>query len=129
MNGTQIATFVFSCLSALLTVTALITFFIINPYKERKTSEQKATEKARQNATEQTEDKMLLKYIKLQNETILTGNRAISDKLDRQSERLAILETIVKNSHLSELPERVSKVEESAKSAHKRISELLEVKK
>ena len=71
MNGTQIATFVFSCLSALLTTTALVTFFIITPHKERKSSEQKVAEKAHQNAVEVTEDKMLLKYIKLQNETIL----------------------------------------------------------
>lgn len=129
MNGTQIATFVFSCLSALLTTTALVTFFIITPHKERKSSEQKAAEKARQNAVEVTEDKMLLKYIKLQNETIIASNRAISDKLDSQSQRLAVVETVVKNSHLSELPERISKLEESVKSAHKRISENMEVKK
>ena len=97
MNGTQIATFVFSCLSALLTTTALVTFFIITPHKERKSSEQKAAEKARQNAVEVTEDKMLLKYIKLQNETIIASNRAISDKLDSQSQRLAVVETVVKN--------------------------------
>lgn len=129
MNGTQIATFVFSCLSALLTTTALVTFFIITPHKERKSSEQKAAEKARQDAVEVTEDKMLLKYIKLQNETIIASNRAISDKLDSQSQRLAVVETVVKNSHLSELPERISKLEESVKSAHKRISENMEVKK
>lgn len=129
MNGTQIATFVFSCLSALLTTTALVTFFIITPHKERKSSEQKAAEKAHQNAVEVTEDKMLLKYIKLQNETIIASNRAISDKLDSQSQRLAVVETVVKNSHLSELPERISKLEESVKSAHKRISENMEVKK
>ena len=129
MNGTQIATFVFSCLSALLTTTALVTFFIITPHKERKSSEQKAAEKAHQNAVEVTEDKMLLKYIKLQNETIIASNRAISDKLDSQSQRLAVVETVVKNSHLSELPERISKLEESVKSAHKRISENMEAKK
>ena len=129
MNGTQIATFVFSCLSALLTTTALVTFFIITPHKERKSSEQKAAEKARQNAVEVTEDKMLLKYIKLQNETIIASNRAISDKLDSQSQRLAVVEIVVKNSHLSELPERISKLEEAVKSAHKRISENMEVKK
>ena len=129
MNGTQIATFVFSCLSALLTTTALVTFFIITPHKERKSSEQKAAEKARQDAVEVTEDKMLLKYIKLQNETIIASNRAISDKLDSQSQRLAVVETVVKNSHLSELPERISKLEESVKSAHKRISENMEAKK
>ena len=129
MNGTQIATFVVSCLSALLTTTALVTFFIITPHKERKSSEQKAAEKARQDAVEVTEDKMLLKYIKLQNETIIASNRAISDKLDSQSQRLAVVETVVKNSHLSELPERISKLEGSVKSAHKRISENMEVKK
>ena len=117
--------FIFSCISALLTITGLITFFVIKPRKKREDSQEKKALAARELAIEKTETKLSLDYIKLQNETILAGNAKISEKLDSQSERLTVLETIVKSSHLAELPERVSKVESVAKSAHKRIDDFL----
>lgn len=102
-----------SVLSALVAITTLVSFFV----KARKRIEDDATE-------EKTKASMSLDYIKLQNETIIAGNRSIADKLDDQNARLTRLETTVANSHLAELPSRVAACEESVKSAHKRIDRL-----
>ncbi len=107
---------VFSILSALVAVTTLIAFFA----KIRKGIKDDATAEA----TEETKASMSLDYIKIQNETIIAGNRNIADKLDDQNARLTRLETTVANSHLAELPSRVAACEESVKSAHKRIDRL-----
>lgn len=108
----DILSLVFSILSALVAVTTLIAFFakIRKGIKDDATAEAKAS--------------MSLDYIKLQNETIIAGNRNIADKLDDQNARLTRLETTVANSHLAELPSRVAACEESVKSAHKRIDRL-----
>ena len=107
---------VFSILSALVAVTTLIAFFA----KIRKGIKDDATAEA----TEETKTSMSLDYIKLQNESIIAGNRGIADKLDHQSARITALETTVANAHLAELPSRLSAVKESVKSAHKRIDRL-----
>lgn len=102
-----------SVLSALVAITTLVSFFV----KARKRIEDDAAEETE----EKTKASMSLDYIKLQNETIIAGNRNIADKLDDQNARLTRLETTVANSHLAELPSRVAACEESIKSAHKRI--------
>lgn len=108
--------FVFSILSALVAVTTLVTFFV----KINKGIKDDATEESK----EKTKASMSLDYIKLQNETIIAGNRSIADKLDNQNERLTRLETTVANSNLAELPSKVAACEESVRSAHKRIDRL-----
>lgn len=105
-----------SVLSALVAITTLVSFFV----KVRKGIEDDANEETE----EKTKASMSLDYIKLQNETIIAGNRNIADKLDDQNARLTRLETTVANSHLAELPSRVAACEESVKSAHKRIDRL-----
>ena len=114
---------IFSILSALVAVTTIISFFV-KVKRERKESDEKVARQASEEATEETKASMSLDYIKLQNETIIAGNRNIADKLDDQNARLTRLETTVANSHLAELPSRVAACEESVKSAHKRIDRL-----
>lgn len=114
---------VFSILSALVAITTLVSFFV-KIKRDRKESDEKVARQASEEATEETRASMSLDYIKLQNETIIAGNRNIADKLDDQNARLTRLETTVTNSHLAELPSRVAACEESVKSAHKRIDRL-----
>ena len=109
-------TIIVSVLSLLVSLATLVSFFV----KARKRIEDDATEETE----EKTKASMSLDYIKLQNETIIAGNRNIADKLDDQNARLTRLETTVANSHLAELPSRVAACEESVKSAHKRIDRL-----
>lgn len=112
-----------SVLSALVAITTLVSFFV-KIKRDRKESDEKVARQASEEATEETRASMSLDYIKLQNETIIAGNRNIADKLDDQNARLTRLETTVVNSHLAELPSRVAACEESVKSAHKRIDRL-----
>ena len=112
-----------SVLSALVAITTLVSFFV-KIKRDRKESDEKVARQASEEATEETRASMSLDYIKLQNETIIAGNRNIADKLDDQNARLTRLETTVANSHLVELPSRVAACEESVKSAHKRIDRL-----
>lgn len=109
-------TLVVSVLSATVAITTLITFFA-NARKNIKAAAAEETE-------EKTKASISLDYIKLQNETIIAGNRNIAYKLDDQNARLTRLETTVANSNLAELPSRVAACEESVKSAHKRIDRL-----
>ena len=112
-----------SVLSVLVAITTLVSFFV-KIKRDRKESDEKVARQASKEATEETRASMSLDYIKLQNETIIAGNRNIADKLDDQNARLTRLETTVANSHLAELPSRVAACEESVKSAHKRIDRL-----
>lgn len=112
-----------SVLSALVAITTLVSFFA-KIKRDRKESDEKVARQASEEATEETRASMSLDYIKLQNETIIAGNRNIADKLDDQNARLTRLETTVANSNLAELPSRVAACEESVKSAHKRIDRL-----
>lgn len=114
---------IFSILSALVAVTTLISFFV-KVKRDRAESDEKVARRASEEATEETKTSMSLDYIKLQNESIIAGNRGIADKLDHQSARITALETTVANAHLAELPSRLTAVEESVKSAHKRIDRL-----
>lgn len=114
---------IISILSALAALTALVSFFV-KIKRDRKESDEKVARRASEEASEETRASMSLDYIKLQNETIIAGNRNIADKLDDQNARLTRLETTVANSHLAELPSRVAACEESVKSAHKRIDRL-----
>lgn len=116
-----------SILSLLTAITALISF-VYKANKAKKAAEKEVAETASSEAAEKTRSELSLDYIKLQNETIIAGNRSIADKLDDQNIRLTRLETTVSNSHLSEIPERLSAVEESVKSAHKRITKIEEMK-
>ena len=112
----DVLSLVVSIFSVAVALTTLVSFFV----KVRKSIKDDATEETE----EKTKASMSLDYIKLQNETIIAGNRNISDKLDDQNARLTRLETTVANSHLAELPSRVAACEESVKSAHKRIDRL-----
>ena len=96
-----------SVLSALVAITTLVSFFVKIKH-DRKESDEKVARQASEEATEETRASMSLDYIKLQNETIIAGNRNIADKLDDQNARLTRLETTVANSHLAELPSRVA---------------------
>lgn len=114
---------IFSVLSALVAITTLVSFFIKIKH-DRKDYNEEVARRASEEATEETRTSMSLDYIKLQNESIIAGNRSIADKLDRLDTRTTTLETTVANAHLAELPSRLSAVEESVKSAHKRIDGL-----
>mgnify|MGYP002679067026 FL=1 len=65
-----------------------------------------------------------LDNIKSQNETIMLGNRNISDKIDSLNERVSRTEQTVADAHLSEIPPRIAALESSVKSAHHRIDEI-----
>ena len=103
---------IFSILSALVAITTLVSFFV-KVKRDRAESDEKVARRASEEATEETKTSMSLDYIKLQNESIIAGNRGIADKLDHQSARITALETTVANAHLAELPSRLSAVEES----------------
>lgn len=119
----NILSLIVSVLSALVAFTTLVSFFV-KIKRDRKESDEKVARRASEEATEETKTSMSLDYIKLQNESIIAGNRGIADKLDHQSARITALETTVANAHLAELPSRLTAVEESVKSAHKRIDRL-----
>lgn len=65
-----------------------------------------------------------LDFIKIQTELINAQNKSISSKLDSQNDRLIVVEQIIASSNLSELPMKIARIDESLKSAHKRISEI-----
>lgn len=65
-----------------------------------------------------------LDYIKIQTELINAQNKAISGKLDSQNDRLIIAEQAIASAKLTEIPERIARLDEGLKSANKRISEI-----
>lgn len=58
------------------------------------------------------------------NNTMSTQMSLILDKLNNQNVRLIVLEQLVENTNLAEIPTRIAQVESSVKSAHHRIDEL-----
>ena len=48
----------------------------------------------------------------------------ILDKLNNQNVRIIVLEQLVENTNLAEIPARIAQLESSVKSAHHRIDEL-----
>ena len=112
----QIASFIFAALAAAVSLSTLLSLV-------RKSKERTHSEGAREARTE-----MSLDTIKLQNETLLAGNRVICDKLDNHNVRLSRMEQSISDAHLSEIPGRLAVVEQSAKSAHHRIDELAKKK-
>ncbi len=65
-----------------------------------------------------------LDYIKIQTELINAQNKAISGKLDSQNDRLIIAEQAISSARLTEIPEKLARLDEGLKSAHKRLSEI-----
>lgn len=65
-----------------------------------------------------------LEYIKIQTELINAQNKSISGKLDSQNDRLIIAEQAISSTHLTEIPEKLARLDEGLKSAHKRIGEI-----
>ena len=119
MNLAEISGLISTGLGALVSVTVLLAW--------RKNRSREVAEKIRCDmriqgelaAVKQSQD-----TLKLQNEMLLTGNRQLNDKMDRQGERLTRVEQIIDDAQLAEIPTRLAKLEESAKSAHRRIDEL-----
>ena len=62
-----------------------------------------------------------LDTISLQNESLLQGNRQISEKLDGQNVRLSRIEQIVEDADIAAIPPKLAALEASVKSAHHRI--------
>ncbi len=58
------------------------------------------------------------------NNTMSTQMCLILDKLNNQNVRLIVLEQLVENTKLSEIPARIAQIESSVKSAHHRINEI-----
>lgn len=58
------------------------------------------------------------------NNTMSTQMSLILDKLNNQNVRLIVLEQLVENTNLAEIPSRIAQVESSVKSAHHRIDEI-----
>lgn len=109
MTTTEVVLFVISCISGVVGITSLITFLT-----NRK-------QKIRDEGTKDAVVATSLDTIKLQNETLLQGNRQICDKLDGQNIRLSRIEQTVEDAHLAEIPSRLAALEASVKSAHHRI--------
>lgn len=113
----EVVTLIGSILACIISVTTLISW----------RNKQKAETRAE--GANEAKTQASLDTIKLQNENLLTGNRSIQEKLDNQNERLVRLEQTVTDAHLSEMPKKIAKIEESVKSAHKRIDGLESKKK
>ena len=112
MTLTEILAIVLSVLSGVVGVTSLVTF---------------ASNRKSRSRDEGATDAIVntsLDAIKLQNETLLQGNRQICDKLDNQNVRLSKLEQTVDNARLCEIPKQIATIEASVKSAHCRIDDL-----
>ena len=58
------------------------------------------------------------------NNTMSTQMSLILDKLNNQNVRIIVLEQLVENTNLAEIPARIAQLESSVKSAHHRIDEL-----
>lgn len=67
-------------------------------------------------------------FIKIQTELISAKSNAISEKLDDQNARLIVVEQKVEAAELCRLPEKLARLEEGLKSAHRRIGELAEAR-
>lgn len=65
-----------------------------------------------------------LDYIKIQTELINAQNKVISGKLDSQNDRLIVAEQAISSAHLTEVPEKLARLDEGLKSAHKRLNEI-----
>lgn len=112
MKTSEIISLISLCFSGILFVTTLIAF-------------SKSITKERVDEGEKTakiEGK--IDYIKIQTELITLQSKEISKKLDSQNDRLIVVEQTVQNAHINEIPTSIARLEESVKSAHKRIGEL-----
>lgn len=58
------------------------------------------------------------------NNTMSTQMSLILDKLNNQNVRIIVLEQLIENTNLAEIPARIAQLESSVKSAHHRIDEL-----
>lgn len=112
MTSAAIISLVVSCISGVVGITALITFLSSRKQKHIDDGAKEAVISAN------------LDMIKLQNESIIQGNRNIVEKLDGQNVRLSRLEQIIEDAHLSEIPPQIAAIEASVKSAHHRIDAL-----
>lgn len=117
MTPTEILAIVLSIISGVVGVTSLITF----------ASNRRA--RSRDDGAKDAIVNTSLDTIKLQNETLLQGNRQICDKLDNQNVRLSRLEQTVENARLCEIPKQIATIEASVKSAHHRIDDIAARKK
>lgn len=61
------------------------------------------------------------------NNTMSTQMSLILDKLNNQNVRIIVLEQLVENTNLAEIPARIAQLESSVKSAHHRIDELKQI--
>lgn len=112
MTSTEILTFILSVLSGVVGLTSIISFLTARKQRQRN----EGAKDALVNSS--------LDTIKLQNETLLQGNRQICDKLDNQNIRLSKLEQTVENAKISTLPVQIASLDASLKSAHNRIDEI-----
>lgn len=112
MNTNEIISIIGLCFSGILFVTSLIMFF-------KNTAKDKVGEGEK---TAKIESK--IDYIKIQTELITAQSKQISAKIDSQNDRLIVVEQTVKDANISQIPTTLARLDESIKSAHKRIDEL-----
>lgn len=113
MTVAEIITIAVSIISGLVGMTALITF-VAN-----------SKQKTKAEGVKEANLKRDLDDIKRDVKDNLQETKDITRKLENQNDRLTKLEQIVKDTDLSTLPSRITKVEQKAKSAHKRINEIV----
>ncbi len=112
MKTSEIISLISLCFSGILFITTIIAFSK-NVTKERVDEGEKSAK---------IEGK--IDYIKIQTELITVQSKEISKKLDSQNDRLIVVEQTVQNAHINEIPTSIARLEESVKSAHKRIGEI-----
>ena len=112
MNPSEIITIFSSFFAIAVAVTTLIGF------------SSKRREKMREEGAREAEMYASLEIIKHQNKTIIEGNEKINHKLEEHNSRLARIDQTIIDAKLSEMPGRLSELEGSVKSAHKRIDEI-----
>ncbi len=114
MNTGEIISLIGLIASATVCVTGTIVFF--------KNAGKDAAERGGKNA----EILSKIDFIKVQTELISAKSNAISEKLDDQNARLIVVEQKAESAGLPDLPAKIARIEESLKSAHRRIGELAE---
>ena len=112
MKTNEIISVIGLCFSGVLFITSIIVFF-------KNTAKDKVVQGEKSAKIESKID-----YIKIQTELITAQSKEISRKLDSQNDRLIVVEQTVKDARLSEIPSTIARLEESVKSAHKRIDEI-----